>query len=366
MNNLLILYNPYYQDNVIKEHLQILHDKGQVAFAKVKSKINDQNNSFEKDLDEIYTSTSKDSPLQLFLSDYANLFVAKVIKVSKSLDDENLLPSYYKEKNFNIEQYFIIEDLRELVREDFTTVKNHYLSNFTTPNYKNNSYAIYGNSYIYPLIIKQKNEIDYFLDETKYYLNVYKSQEYLKIQDIFKKYIFGNELFHLLHPDSISNIICAEMEFDENKQDPLYDFTSIIVKYSKTLEYEIYDFCKKVFLQLYQKDESIKNISYSVQQKAYTLSDFFKHKPNIGTMKFLLINKQIQDLLEIKCKNFIIYELSKHINTLQDIRNVAVHEKIPSLEQTKKLRNLILGIDTFSILKGILIQKQRLDDKQVL
>lgn len=100
MNNLLILYNPYYQDNVIKEHLQILHDKGQVAFAKVKSKINDQNNSFEKDLDEIYTSASKDSPLQLFLSDYANLFVAKVTKVSKSLDDENLLPSYYKEKNF--------------------------------------------------------------------------------------------------------------------------------------------------------------------------------------------------------------------------------------------------------------------------
>lgn len=54
------------------------------------------------------------------------------------------------------------------------------------------------------------------------------------------------------------------------------------------------------------------------------------------------------------------------MNTLQDIRNTAVHEKTSSLEQTKKLRNLILGMDTFSILKGILIQKQRLDDKQVL
>ncbi|WP_291946881.1 HP0729 family protein [Campylobacter sp.] len=366
MNNILILYNPYYQDNVIKEHLQILLNKGQVAFAKIKSKINDQNNSFEKDLDEIYASTSKNNPLQLFLSDYANLFVAKVIQVSKNLDDESLLPNYYKEKKLNIENYFIIEDLRELVCEDFTTIKNHYLSNFITPNYKNNSYAIYGNSYIYPLIIKQKNEIDYFLDESKHCLDIYKSQEYLKVQDIFKKYIFGNKLFNMLHPDSISNLICAEIEFDENKQNPLYDFTSIIVKYSKTLEYEIYDFCKKIFLQLYQKDESIKNISYSVQQRSYTLDDFFKHKPNIGTMKFLLIHRQIQNLLEIKCKNFIIYKLSKHINTLQDIRNAAVHEKIPSIEQTKKLRNLILGIDTFSVLKGILLQKQSLNNTQVL
>lgn len=366
MYNLLILYNPYYQENVIKEHLQILLDKGQVAFAKVKSKINDQNNFFEKDLNEIYTNTSKDNPLQLFLSDYANLFVAKITKVSKNLDDESLLPSYYKEKNFNIEHYFIIEDLRELVCEDFTTVKNHYLSNFITPNYKNNSYAIYGNSYIYPLIVKQKSETNYFLDKTKHCLDVYKNQEYLQIQDIFKKYIFGNELFYLLHPDSISNIIYAEMEFDKNHQDPVYDFTSIIVKYSKTLEYEIYDFCKKIFFQLCQKNENIKNINYSVQQKSYTLNDFFNHKPNIGTMKFLLQNKQIQDLLDIKCKNFINYDLSKHINILQDIRNSAVHEKIPSLNQAIKLRNIILGIDTFSILKGILLQKQKLNDKQVL
>ncbi|MFV0947757.1 ATPase [Campylobacter jejuni] len=42
MNHLLILYNPYYQEDVIKQHLSILQEKSQVAFDKIKSKLNDQ------------------------------------------------------------------------------------------------------------------------------------------------------------------------------------------------------------------------------------------------------------------------------------------------------------------------------------
>jgi len=36
MDNLLILYNPYYQKNVIKEHLKVLLENGEVAFGKLK------------------------------------------------------------------------------------------------------------------------------------------------------------------------------------------------------------------------------------------------------------------------------------------------------------------------------------------
>lgn len=78
MQNLLILYNPYYQQDVIKLHLEILLDKGQVAFGKIKSKLKEPL-SYERDenkishnqkLSEIYKNTSADNPLQLFLSDY--------------------------------------------------------------------------------------------------------------------------------------------------------------------------------------------------------------------------------------------------------------------------------------------------------
>ncbi|GAA7620584.1 hypothetical protein HpBhutan227_04820 [Helicobacter pylori] len=129
MNHLSILYNPYYQRDVIQQHLSVLQEKSQVGFGKIRSKLNDQ----EK----------QDS------------FVAKVIKVSKEID-EGLIPSYYKEKNLEVEDFFIISDLRELVREDFSLLRDQFLANFIAPN--NHTYAIYGNNYVYPLPVRLKEE----------------------------------------------------------------------------------------------------------------------------------------------------------------------------------------------------------------
>ncbi len=127
MNHLLILYNPYYQEDVIKQYLSILQEKSQVAFGKIKSKLNDQEK--QNSLEEIYQSTNEENFLQLFLSDCANLFVAKVVKISKNVD-ESLIPSYYKEKKLEVEDFFIISDLRELVREDFSLLRDKFFSQF--------------------------------------------------------------------------------------------------------------------------------------------------------------------------------------------------------------------------------------------
>lgn len=39
MQNLLILYNPYYKEDVIEQHLKVLIENQKVAFGKVKSKL---------------------------------------------------------------------------------------------------------------------------------------------------------------------------------------------------------------------------------------------------------------------------------------------------------------------------------------
>lgn len=362
MQNLLILYNPYYQQDVIKQHLKILLDKGEVAFGKIKSKIRqiacemieDEIQHREKMLD-FYKHISPSNPMQLFLSDYANLFVAKVVKISKEVD-EDIIPKYYKEKNLKVEDYFIISDLRELVREDFTLLRDRFLANFITEN--NHTYAIYGNNYIYPLIIKQKEEINYFYDEeNKYYLSVYKNQEYLKMQENFIQFIFGKRFFYALHPDSINNLILAELELNENLQNPLYDFTSIVVKYSKTIESEIYDFAKNLFEKLSNENPHLSFLSYSVQGRDFGFKQFFINKPNLGTIKYLFKKREIQELLDKEIKNFINYDLNKKLDDFQVIRNNAVHSESPTLEQTLKIRSLILGIENSSILKSVLEHK---------
>ncbi|MBX2727214.1 ATP-binding protein [Campylobacter jejuni] len=353
MNHLLILYNPYYQEDVIKQHLSILQEKSQVAFGKIKSKLNDQEK--QNSLEEIYQSTNEENFLQLFLSDYANLFVAKVVKISKNVD-ESLIPSYYKEKNLEVEDFFIISDLRELVREDFSRLRDKFLANFITPN--DHTYAIYGNHYTYPLPVRLKEECSYFLGDEKHYLSVYKSKEYLAMQENFIRFVFSKRIFYLLHSDSISNIIHAELELLQSENDLLNDFTSIIVKYSKTLEYEIYAFAKKVLLKACMKDPSLYDLAYNVQGKSFILKDFFTQKPNLGSIKFLLRHENIQCHLGKSLTQFINYPFSKSLTIIQEIRNEAVHAKAPSLNEVKKLRNEILGIEGVSLLKRILTHKE--------
>ncbi len=298
MNHLLILYNPYYQQDVIQQHLSVLQEKSQVGFGKIRSKLNDQEK--HDSLEEIYKATNEKNFLQLFLTDYANLFVAKVIKVSKEID-ESLIPSYYKEKNLEVEDFFINE---------------------------------------------------------KHYLSVYKSKEYLIMQENFMRFVFGKRLFYLLHPDSINNIIHAELELLQSENDFLNDFTSIIVKYSKTLEYEIYLFAKKVLLKACAKDPNLYDLAYKVQGRTLILKDFFAKKPNLGSVKFLLRHEKVQYHLEENLKRFINYPFSRSLSLIQNIRNEAVHKKAPSLHEVEKLRNEILGIEGASLLKSILTRKE--------
>ncbi|GAA9687495.1 hypothetical protein VH6_09840 [Helicobacter pylori] len=267
-----------------------------------------------------------------------------------------MIPSYYKEKNLEVEDFFIISDLRELVREDFSLLRDQFLANFIAPN--NHTYAIYGNNYVYPLPVRLKEERSYFLGDEKHYLSVYKSKEYLSMQENFMRFVFGKRLFYLLHPDSINNIIHAELELLQSENDLLNDFTSIIVKYSKTLEYEIYTFAKQVLLKACEKDPNLYDLVYKVQGKSLILKDFFTKKPNLGSIKFLLKHEKVQYHLEENLNKFINYPFSKSLSLIQNIRNEAVHEKAPSLHEVEKIRNEILGIEGASLLKGILTHKE--------
>ncbi|GAA8927827.1 hypothetical protein SLK231_04310 [Helicobacter pylori] len=353
MNHLLILYNPYYQQDVIQQHLSVLQEKSQVGFGKIRSKLNDQEK--QDSLEEIYKATNEKNFLQLFLTDYANLFVVKVVKVSKDID-EGLIPNYYKEKNLEVEDFFIISDLRELVREDFSLLRDQFLANFIAPN--NHTYAIYGNNYVYPLPVRLKKECSYFLGDEKHYLSVYKSKEYLMMQENFMRFVFGKRLFYLLHPDSINNIIHAELELLQSENDFLNDFTSIIVKYSKTLEHEIYHFAKKILLKACAKDPSLYDLEYKVQGKSLILEDFFTQKPNLGSVKFLLRHEKIQCHLEESLNRFINYPFSKSLTSFKKSAMKPSIKKAPGLNEVEKLRNEILGIEGASLLKGILTHKE--------
>ncbi|MGJ0340724.1 hypothetical protein [Aliarcobacter cryaerophilus] len=82
----------------------------------------------------------------------------------------------------------------------------------------------------------------------------------------------------------MTNIISAEIEFEDNKSDLTYDFTSVVIKYSKTMEKEIYLFMKELFKVLIKnsKDEAntLRNKILGVADDSI-LTDILKYKKKI-------------------------------------------------------------------------------------
>ncbi len=356
MKNLIILYNPYYQDDVIEQHLKVLIENEKVAFGKVKSKLKNMEQIFQKQLEEIYKSVSETNYLQLFLTDYSSMYVAKVVAVSND-DMYDLAPAYYKEKNLEVETWYVISDICEIVRNDFQKTRDEILANFTTTNFGNHTYAVYGNSYVYPLIVDMKYDIDYFdcdNKDFKYYPDVFKSERFLDIKQNIIDFSFGSKYIFYFHPNSLTNIISSEMELQEHKLDRTYDFSSIVIKYSKTLEQEIYLFMKTLLKFLIEKNKNIENVSYSVQNKNYIVKDIFINKPNFGTYKFILNDKIVKTTLENSLDKALIFfiqrRLVEYINFIQEIRNETVHGRPATLKEANSVREKILGIAQSSIL----------------
>jgi len=363
MKNILILYNPYYQKNVIEQHLEILKERSAVAFGKLRSALRDYEPPNEAILDEIYQGVSKETPMQLFLTDYNSIFVANVISVKT---DKTILikaPKYYDA--LDVEKWYVFDDLRLLVADDFQVLRDKILANFKATNYNNRTYAIYGNHYVYPMQVTMKEEINYFEKEDKsfkYYTDIFKSDLELETKEALINFTFGTEIFYNFNSNTQDNIISAEIEYLQSKHNPLYDYSSLVVKYSKAVELELHRFMKIVFKYLTDKDESLKKLSYTIQGKDYILSDIQEHKANYGTYKFLIRKYEIKDAINSYIANnnlkyFINTTIPHFINVMQSIRNESVHGGTTTLQECNDIRNSMLGIGKSSFLGDLIVDK---------
>jgi hypothetical protein len=369
MTNTLVLYNPYYQHDVIVAHANTLlscpdQKNARVAFGKVRSKLRDDTSLCGQSLNTLQEAITRDGYLQLFLTDYANMFVAKVIEVTTQ-SCYDTAPTYYREKNLDVEMWFVLSDIRQIVDNDFQKVRDNHLAYMTTPSFANHHYAVYGNSYTYPLEVVMDNPIDYFEDaEFAYYTDMFKSPEYIETKRHLVHYRFGEEIFYALHPNAQESIISAEIEYAQNRNDPLYDFSAVVIKYAKAVELELYLFIRATMLYLTQNDNLIASIGYQVQGHAYQISDLQNTKPNIGTYKFLLGQSDIKNAIQAfiqnsQLRNFLQHGLRYSINTIQDIRNESAHGLATPIKECESMRSQVIGIGVSGMIADLIINKNR-------
>lgn len=375
--NMLILYNPYYQADVIEAHLAILKFEKKVAFGKIKSAMRqgEIGQHSHLDIQKIAKEVSPNKPLQLFLSDYANLFVCKVVAIDKTQNAK--APEYYQEKGLCVEWWFCIEDMRELVRNDFTQIRDKFLSNWRTPYNGNRTYALYGNNYTYPLLIELKNEKSYFsIPGEKHYHSVFKREEQIQMRKVLLDYVVGLELEKVMCVDTMDNLVNAEVEFAHNKKNPLYDCTGIVMLYAKSVEQELLALMRPLVLLLSGYDRSIQEQCYGGNK--YILGDWLQGKstaPSLTELHNVLKHRDVQDALELwtrqimdknkglsyQLKSNLKFDIPNFISFLKKARNPIAHEKRADIKDALALRNEILGVGRESVLVLLLRAKLALE-----
>ena len=368
MHNLLILYNPYYNQEMVEDHVRILGSyddatQAKVGFGKIRSKIRNYEHSKEERIDSLYDSISPQKPLQLFLTDFSSMYVCYVADVADTLPADVQAPAYYEQ--LDVEKWFIVSDIREIANNDFEYVRDQVLVGFTTPNYGNHTYALYGNRYDYPLEVRQKEFLNYFEaheEGKRHFAQVFKSSKYAAVQKDLIHYVYGKEILYAMHPDSMESIIHAEMIYAEHKENATYDFASVVVQYAKAFENELYYFLRRIFEKLMGYDETLEKIAYQVQGRKFTLYDYLTHKPNIGTNKYLLSHQDIYKAYtsyydyksHAKLLSLLKYEIKNAIGTIQIVRNEASHGGNISKAECQQVRDLIIGIGEESIMGALL------------
>jgi hypothetical protein len=364
MENLLILYNPYYQNDVVERHIEILQEaadplRARVAFGKVRSRIRDYEHPYAERLEAIYAAVSEERPLQLFLTDYADMYVARVVEVSRG-ERPAIAPAYYAEKGLDVEVWFTLGDIRRIARDDFRFIRDRVLSNFTTPNFNDWHYAIYGNHYVYPLVVEMDDPVDYFdYDEPgqRYFLDIFRSDRAQELRRHLVHYRFGEELFYALHPNAQDAVVAAEMEYADHLEDPLYDFSSVVIQYAKAYERELWRFARRLFAHLGER-EDLSAIRYEVQGRSFRFEEYQEHKPNVGTTLWLLGNRRIRDAVERHLpggalKSFVKWGLRQSAGALPAIRNEAAHGEKTALATARELRAKVLGIGENGLLADL-------------
>jgi len=288
MNNILSLYNPYYNKNVIELHLDLLKENGVVAFGKVRSQLRDYAHPNQKTLDDIYSETTKKNPSQLFLTDYSSIYVANVISVNKDINFIKV-PKYYD--GLEVEYWFVFDDLRLIIYKDFELIRDQILANFLATNFNNRTYTVYGNPYIYPMQVTMKEEINYFEKEDvnyKYYTDIFRF-----MRDLFK----------------------------------------YLMAYNKSLESFPYT--------IQGRDYKLKDI-LEYKPNFGTYSYIIKSPEVKNTLNTYLDNKSL--------KHFIFVEIPSFVRTMQTIRNESVHGDSTSLQECNTIRAKVIGIGQSGIL----------------
>ena len=366
--HLVTVWNPLYAREV-EQHMSVLLDWGRcvrdnkakrddvyVWWGKVKSPNRQQPLQRAPDIRALaqeLEGDAREDEAHLYVTDYRSLYVGELLNVHEGdlpASENPHIPAYYAEQGHRCDFWFMLGDLRRLVRDDLPAVARE-LQKLRNVHYNDRPVSLYGGMVDIPLVVTRPDDARFFdenerdtITEGRLWVeyDADRGAGSDEMQRELRLNVVGEDAWEALDITARTSLADAERTFRDHRDDPGYDFSMVLAGFAKALEIQ----CNAILRRAAGKLPAAVRTA-NVEGHSRDLSR--SHGLTLGQLARVISgDKDRFDALARALSNgtWFTQSLPQLLEELRDLRNAATHSSRVGRDDAIRWRNRILGIGT--------------------
>ncbi len=370
-HHLLAVWNPFYADDALQQHVEVLlrharaareHRAGDDAvyvwWGKVKSQRRQQplpHLSEVLALDEEFEDTTVERVL--YLTDYQSLYVAHLLEVVAELPngEDAHVPAYYRQKQLTCDCWFQLNDIRRIIANDPRGTQTE-LARLRNVRYHNSPVSVYGGMIDLPLLVTRDDDRQWFSAEERdsladglpWVLFDAGRSGVAALQDDLRDNLIGPAVWEQLDPATRTFLATGERLYRENKRDPAFDFSAVLIEYAKALEIEMKRSLRRL---LADAKPALRLVNIDGVSR-----ELGRDQVSLGQMARAIASDEGR-YFELKRRHprgeWFVVALPDVLTRLAQARNRGAHAEPLAVSEADALRREVLGIGCLGVVVGL-------------
>ena len=379
--HLVAAWNPSFRPDTVESHLDRLleaieryrrgecgEDDVYVWWAKVRSPNRHHSLPHVTEILDIDVECDRerqpDREVHLYVTDYDSLYVGNLGEITtedvRELPDERRhIPAYYFEEKIEVDCWFRLFDLRRLTASDRFTVIDE-LEKLRNVRHYDRPVSIYGGMVDLPLIVIRPDGARFFDEKERVQLAGEKFWAEFdagrvglgQMERELRENHFGDDAWRALEPTARAFIATAEKIYRDHRTDSSFDFTPVIVEFSKAFEVQCNSVLRRALGSCVEADR-LANIDGRTCDVA-----------NYGALSLndlahvIAEEPRISRALKLRLRHgeWFSASLPPILRKLAEVRNPAAHHRRVLREEARRVRDEMIGVgcqSAFAELAGV-------------
>jgi hypothetical protein len=297
--------------------------------------------------------------VHLYLTDFRSLYVAHVGEVTADdiiAEGEDNIPAFYRDEGMKCDCWFRLHDIRRVVADDTSEVVRE-LAKLRNTRYNDRPVSIYGGMVDLPLIVTRDDGARFFeadvrqqLTDGRYWVEFDAERTGVgRMEQELRDNVLGEDTWNALDPAARTFVATEESLFREHRNDPAFDFATIVVNFAKALEVQVNLTLRSAAHGVPERDRLVnvdgrtvdlaRGTQWTLGQLAHAIAD----------------DRHVNDMLKRRLVNgeWFAASLPPVLRELAELRNRAAHGARIGRDTARTLRDRMLGIGELGIINQL-------------